>query len=92
MQDHHDIESLCLQLREARPLQHVQEILGKRVVVLRVAEVERAPEILVAQHVVCICDDGRELRDQLDALAHQVVRREIVRIVVERVHLKHAAG
>ena len=92
MQDHHDIEGLSLQFRESRALKHVQEILGEGVVVLRVAEVERPAEILVPQHIVCISDDRRELGDQLDALAHQVLRRQVIRILVECIHLQHAAS
>ena len=47
--------------------------------------------VAVAHDVVGVGDDRRELRDQVDRLAHQVVARGVVGVFVEGVHLQYAA-
>ena len=47
--------------------------------------------VVVPVHIVRVGDRGRELRDELDALAHQVVARHVVGILVESIELHHAA-
>ncbi len=42
--------------------------------------------------VVCIGDDGWELRNQLHTLTHQVVAADIIRVRIEGVHFEHATS
>ena len=45
----------------------------------------------MAKHIKGIGYDSGEFRNQLDALAHQVIARGVVRIRIETVHLQYAA-
>ena len=46
----------------------------------------------VTVDVVCISNDGWELGNQLNALAHQIVTADVIRIRIEGVHFKHTTG
>ena len=72
--------------------QHVQKILRDRKVLFRETNVQRTSLVAVAHDVVRVSDDGRELRDQVHRLAHQVVPRSVVGVFVEGIHLQYAAG
>ena len=92
LQDEQQVERAGIKRRVVVAQQHVQEVLGQRIVLFRVTDVERAALCLVAQHVVGIGNDGGELRSQLYALAHQVVARNVIGRRVVGVEFKHAAG
>ena len=91
VQDQQHVERAGVQLRVVGSLQHIEEILRQRQARLGVADVQGTAVVVVPVHIVRVGDRGRELRDQLDALAHQVVARHVVRILVEGVELHHAA-
>ena len=46
----------------------------------------------MAQHVISVCNNGRELGYQVNTLTHQVIARSIIRLRVKTVHFKHATG
>ena len=58
--------------------EHIKEILGQRETFFRVANVKRAAQSLMTQHVISISNDSRELRDKFDALPHQIIARDVV--------------
>ena len=45
----------------------------------------------MAKHVIGIRDDGREFRDKLNALPHQIIAGSVICIRVKTIHLEHAA-
>ena len=42
--------------------------------------------------IVCISNDGWELGNQLNTLAHQIVTADVIRIRIEGVHFEHTTG
>ena len=52
---------------------HIKEVLGQRQVLVRVTDMQGTSVDAVTINVVSIRNDGRELRNQLDGLTHQVV-------------------
>ena len=68
----------------------MEEVLGNRQVLMRVADMQRTALLAVTVNIVGIGDDGRKARDQLDRLAHQVVARRVVGVRIESVHFEHA--
>ena len=71
--------------------QHIKEIFGNRKIFLRMANMQRTAESSMAQHIICISNNGRELRNQFYALAHQVVAGSIIGNRVKTIHLKYTA-
>ena len=45
----------------------------------------------MAQHIICIRNNGRELGNQINALAHQIVTGSIIGSRVKTVHLEYTA-
>ena len=91
LQDKQQVERTGFQISEIF-FQHMKEVLGDRKVFMRVADMQRTALLAMPVNVVSVGDDGRETRDQLDRLAHQVVARGIVGVRVERVHFEDATG
>ena len=92
MQYQQQVKSARVERRIVLSLQHEEEVLRQRQVLLRMAYMQRASVLSVAQHIVRIRYYRREFRYQLDALAHQIVARSVVRVIVESIELQHAAG
>ena len=45
----------------------------------------------MAKHVIGIRNDGREFRNKLNALPHQIIAGSVICIRVKTIHLEHAA-
>ena len=71
--------------------QHIQEVFSDRQFFLRMADMQGTTESGVAKHIVSIGDDGRELRDKIDALTHQVITGSIIRVGIKTIHFEYAA-
>ena len=91
MEDEQEVKGTRFEICKALSLKHVEEVFGYRVVCLRMADVERATQRLVAQHIVGIRDDGGEFRNKFHTLAHEVVTRCIVGGCVEGVEFQYAS-
>ena len=89
--DEEHVEHPRVELGVVSLLQHVEEVLGYREVLMRVMDVQRASAHGVAVAVVGVSHDCGELRGELHRLAHEVVARQVVGVRVERVHLQHSA-
>ena len=73
-------------------LHHIEEILCDREILTWVTDVQASTLHRVTIDVVCISDDGWELRNQLYTLTHQVIAADIIRVRIEGVHLEHTAS
>ena len=92
MQYEHQVEGPGLERSIILALQHKEEVLGKREILLRMAYVKRASLFTVTQHIVSVCDDGRKLAHQLYALTHKVFAGSVIGIRVKGVEFEHASG
>ena len=91
VQDQQHVQRAGVQLRVVGALEHVEEVLRQRQARLGVADMQRTATVVVAVHIERVGDGRRELGDELDALAHQVLARDAVGILVEGIELQHAA-
>ena len=73
-------------------LHHIEEILCNREVLTWMTDMQTSALHRVTIDIVCVCDDGRELGNQLYTLAHQVVTTDIIRIWIESVHFEHTTS
>ena len=91
MKDEQQVKRTGVQFGEIIALEHVEEVFRKREAWLRVADVQRTAVVVVPVHVERIGDGRGELRDEFDALAHEVVAGDVVRVLIEGVELHDAA-
>ena len=54
-------------------------------------DMQGTAECSMAEHIISIRNDGRELGDKIDTLAHQIVAGSIVGIGIETIHFEYAA-
>ena len=54
-------------------------------------DVQGTTECSMAEHIISIRNDGRELGDKIDTLAHQIIAGSIVGIGIETIHFEYAA-
>ena len=73
-------------------LHHIEEILCNREVLTWMTDMQTSALHRVTIDIVCVCNDGRELGNQLYTLAHQVVTTDIIRIWIESVHFEHTTS
>ena len=91
LNDKQEVEHASIKLGEVFMLEHIQEVLGYRHILTRMAYMQRTSLHAMTIDVVSISYDSGETRNQFHRLTHQIVAREIVGIWVERVHLQYAA-
>ena len=91
LQNQQQVKRAGIQRRIIITQQHIEEILGKRKFLLGVANVQRFALRLMPEHIVGIGYDGREFGREFNALAHQVVARNIIRRGIVSVELQHTA-
>ena len=72
--------------------QHIQEVFCDRQFFTRMTDMQRTTIRGMAQHVISVCNNGREFGYQVNTLTHQVITRSIIRLRVKTVHFKHATG
>ncbi len=92
LNDEQQIEHARIEFGVIVLLDHIEEVLGNGLLLQRMADIQALPLHRVAVDVVSVGDDGRELRDQIDRLPHQVVARDVIGIGVKRIHLEYATG
>ena len=93
VQDERHIEDLRFEGRElAVHAQHVQDVLGRRVLLEGRVDEERVSVVVITVGLISVNGQLREQCDEFEALAQDVLRRAVVRMLVVGIEGQDAAG
>ena len=89
--DEEQVQHTGIELSEVFVLQHEEEVLSDGGSFLRMAYVQRPSLHGVAVYIIGIGNNRGEFRDEFNGLPHEIIARDVIGVLVEGVHLQHAA-